>query len=197
MRWPLEVHRLDDEALFYAGELPAELGLDAAGFEALWALHPPEFHEIKIHGRRVKTPRWQQAYGADYSYAGSLNRALPVPPALRPFHAWAREHIDDRLNGPLLNWYDGARGHYIGKHRDSIANMTIGAPIVTMSFGEGRTFRLRRWRGTDLRDFTATDGRIFVMPFDTNRTWTHEVPRRAHQRGRRISLTFRAFDARD
>lgn len=24
-----------------------------------------------MHGRKVKTPRWQQAYGADYRYTGN------------------------------------------------------------------------------------------------------------------------------
>ena len=29
-----------------------------------------------MHGRKVKTPRWQQAYGADYRYTG--NTAIDV-----------------------------------------------------------------------------------------------------------------------
>ena len=35
-------------------------------FDALWQMHPQVFHEIKMHGQLVKTPRWQQAYGVDY-----------------------------------------------------------------------------------------------------------------------------------
>ncbi|MFK8163369.1 MAG: hypothetical protein AB8H12_12980 [Lewinella sp.] len=27
--------------------------------EALWALHPEEFHTLLMHGKEVKTPRWQ------------------------------------------------------------------------------------------------------------------------------------------
>ena len=37
-----------------------------------------------MHGRAVKPPRWQQAYGADYRYTGNTNRALPVPDELAP-----------------------------------------------------------------------------------------------------------------
>ena len=112
-------------------------------FEALWNLHPEDFHEIMMHGRLVKTPRWQQAFGKDYHYTRSTNKALPVPDMLEPYSAWAQKHIDAQLNGILLNWYDGSLGHYIGKHRDSTKNMIKGAPIVTISLGEERVFRLR------------------------------------------------------
>jgi alkylated DNA repair dioxygenase AlkB len=195
MRAALEMHRLDEIHVFYVGELPAELRLDAAAFDRLWAIHPPDFHEIKMHGKLVKTPRWQQAYGADYHYTGTTNRGLPIPDLLAAHHAWVRAQIDERMNGLLLNWYDAEHKQYIGKHRDSIANMVAGAPIVTISFGAERTFRLRPWRQEGIRDFAATDGSVFVMPWETNRAWTHEVPHSAKSAGRRISLTLRAFTA--
>ena len=96
----------------------------------------------------------------------------------------------------LVNWYDGKLGHYIGPHRDSIVNMVNGAPIATLSFGEERIFRLRRWpagRGKERLDFAARNGTVFVMPFATNRGWTHEVPAARKWTGRRISVTLRAF----
>ena len=65
-----------------------------------------------------------------------------MSPILEPFLTWAKEAIDGRLNGVLVNWYDGSLGHYIGRHRDSRVNMVSGAPIVTISFGEERIFRL-------------------------------------------------------
>jgi hypothetical protein len=43
----------------------------------IWELHPAEFPEITIHGRLVRIPRWQQAYGRDYRFSGRVNRALP------------------------------------------------------------------------------------------------------------------------
>src|SRR5262249_35752111 len=117
-----EAHVLEDGHRFFVGRLPGELCPDEAGFEALWGLHPSDYHVIQMHGRPVKTPRWQQAYGADYHYTGRTNTALPVPAILEPLHAWARQTIDPRLNGLLLNWYDGELGHYIGPQSDSIKN---------------------------------------------------------------------------
>lgn len=186
-------HELDDKHAFFSGELPANLRMSPAQFEELWALHPESFHEIKMHGKLVKTPRWQQAYGADYKYTGNVNRALPVPPSLEPLHAWARAAIDPRLNGLLLNWYDPARAQYIGKHRDSTVDMIDGAPIVTVSYGGERAFRLRPWKQDGFRDFAARDGTVFVLPYDTNLAYTHEVPHGASSKGRRISITLRAF----
>src|SRR3954453_17046307 len=136
----LEDHDLGDGHRFLVGRLPEALRPDESGFEALWSIHPEDYHVIKMHGRPVRTPRWQQAYGADYHYTGRTNVALPVPPALEPFRGWARDAIDGRLNGLLLNWYDGELGHYIGPPHDSRSGMVSGAPIVTISFGAGRIF---------------------------------------------------------
>ena len=189
-----EEKQLDERHGLFCGRLPDALVPDDVGFESLWSIHPDEYHEITMHGRLVKTPRWQQAYGRDYHYTGRTNAALPVPDNLTPFLRWAHEAVDPRLNGILLNWYDGALGHYIGKHRDSVKNMVEGAPIVTISLGTERVFRLRPWRreGTVL-DLAAVNGAVFIMPFETNLAWTHEVPKSARHTGRRISVTLRAF----
>jgi alkylated DNA repair dioxygenase AlkB len=188
-----EDHVLDDGHHFFVGRLPESLRLDAAGFEALWSIHPDSYHVIQMHGRPVETPRWQQAYGVDYRYTGRTNSALPVPSSLEPFRDWARRSIDERLNGLLLNWYDGDLGHYIGPHHDSVKQMINGAPIVTISLGEERIFRLSYPESKQARDFQAESGTVFVMPYETNLTWKHSVPKFNRHRGRRISLTLRAF----
>lgn len=186
-------HPLGDGHVLHIGALPPALRPDAAAFEALWALHPADYHVISMHGREVATPRWQQAYGADYRYTGQVNRALPLTPAIRPFLSWAQTTIDPRLNGLLFNWYEAERGHYIGKHRDSRIGMIDGAPIVTISLGAERTFRMRPWRGVGFVDFDARDCAVFVLPYAANLVFTHEVPHTARCRGRRISITLRAF----
>ncbi|HEX8474638.1 MAG TPA: alpha-ketoglutarate-dependent dioxygenase AlkB [Pyrinomonadaceae bacterium] len=188
-----ERHDLGDANTLWTGSLPVNLRLNPAAFDALWRMHPPEYHEIMMHGRAVRTPRWQQAYGMDYHYTGRVNRALPVPPLLTPLLTWTQRHINERLNSILLNWYDGTLGHYIGRHRDSTRGMRKDVPIVTVSYGEARVFRLRPYRGEGRRDFPAHDGSVFVMPYETNLAWTHEVPHARKFSGRRISVTLRGF----
>lgn len=107
-----------------------------------------------------------------------------------------RDEIDQRLKGVLVNWYDADLGHYIGRHRDSIEEMLVGAPIVTVSFGEPRLFRLRPWRNNAEKaewDLVVENGSVVVIPFDTDLSFTHEVVRSRADRGKRISVTFRAF----
>ncbi|WP_165220906.1 alpha-ketoglutarate-dependent dioxygenase AlkB [Aquisphaera insulae] len=188
---------LGEGSHFFVGTLPEELRPDAAGFEGLWALHPDDHHTVQMFGRPVLTPRWQQAYGVDYRYSGRTNSALAVPQILKPIRDWARRTIDGRLNGLLLNWYDGRLGHYIGPHHDSVRDMVAGAPIVTISLGEERVFRLSRPKADGSRDFPAPDGTVFIMPYETNLAWKHAVPRSARYRGRRISFTLRAFESPD
>jgi alkylated DNA repair dioxygenase AlkB len=181
---------------FWTGRLPESLMPDAGRFDELWNLHPDAFHEIRMGGQLVKTPRWQQAYGADYHYSGQVNKALPIPPPLQRFLVWSQQKIAQELNGLLLNWYDGSLGHYIGPHRDSTKNMVPGTPIVTISLGEERIFRLRPWQsGSKAKpiDFPVGNGTVCVLPWDTNQAFTHEVPRLKRQQGRRISITARAF----
>ena len=162
-------------------------------FEALWALHPTDFHTIKIMGKDVLTPRWQQSYGKNYRYTGSQNNALPIPDILQPFLAWSQQHIDSRLNGLLLNWYDGEKGHYIGAHRDDERDLQSDSPILTISMGEERIFRLRPYGGEGYRDFTFSHAEAIVLPADTNRHFTHEVPHFKRYTQRRISITLRAY----
>lgn len=185
-------HQLDPTHVLYEGVIPDDLIFMEEQFDEAWSLHPAEPLEIMIHGKLVKTPRWQQAYGRDYDYSGQINRALPVPPLLEPLMDWI-QRLDPRLNGLLLNWYDGRLGHYIGKHRDSTSNLVPDSSIVTVSFGESRIFRLRPFKGTQICDFDADNGTIFVMPLSTNRAWTHEIPKSTRYNRRRISVTARAF----
>lgn len=194
-------HRLDDRCHLWVGHLPQDLAPKPGDFERLWSLHPPEYHEILIHGRKIKTPRWQQAYGGDYYYSGQFNRALPTPDTLQPFLSWCRTNIDPRLSALLLNWYDARFKHYIGKHRDSPVGMIEGTPIVTISLGEARIFRLRPHSGKsggskDPRkiDVPVPEGTVLIMPYHVNQTYTHEVPHFARYQGRRISITLRAFE---
>ena len=188
---------LEEGYAVYTGRLPSPLldqVLDDSWFERFWNQHPAEYHPIIMHGRSVLTPRWQAAFGRDYEYTGTVNTAAPISADSQPFLSWAQSAIASALNGALVNWYDGARGHYIGAHRDSTKNLDAQAPIVILSAGEARVFRLRRWRGDGRKwDVLVEAGSVLVLPYETNLVFTHEVPLSKRQSDRRISLTFRAF----
>lgn len=188
-------HDLGNGCLLFQGQIPETDWLTASFFAALWDLRPAERPWIMIHGRPVQIPRWQQAYEQDYRFSGRVSTALPAPPVLEPLWTWVRQAIDVRLSGILLNWYDGATCDYIGAHHDKTKDIVPGSPIVTVSFGASRIFRLTHGKTPDrqVRNFDATAGTVFVMPWDTNKAWKHEVPHRKSDSGRRVSVTFRAF----
>jgi alkylated DNA repair dioxygenase AlkB len=187
-------HDLGDDLQFLVGPLPDDLRWDADAFQVAWDLHPAIRPSILLHGRQVQVPRWHQAYGEDYRFSGLTSPAEPVPPLIAPLLSWARLEVHPHLNAILVNWYEGP-GHYIGPHHDTTRRMLPGAPIITVSFGEERIFRLSRGTGREreTRDFRATDGTVFVIPRDTNDAWKHSVPKSTRYTGRRISVTIRGF----
>jgi hypothetical protein len=113
-------HELSTGHGFSVAKLPHSRILDEQEFGTAWELRPGYFHTIKMHGKLVTTPRWQQAYGKDYEYTGRVNTALPVEtltmpvPKIRAIVSWCRDRIDQRLNGLLLNWYDGTSAITLG-----------------------------------------------------------------------------------
>jgi alkylated DNA repair dioxygenase AlkB len=186
------LHDLGDGLAFFVGHLPDALVWSPDEFALAWDLHPEVRPTIFLHGRSIAIPRYQQAYGADYHFSGQTSRAMPVPELWQPLLDWTRQAVHPALNGLLLNWYDGP-AHYIGPHRDSVKRMVAGAPIVTVSFGETRTFRLSN--ELEKRDFPAENGSVFVLPQATNAAWKHAVPKSARYKGRRISVTVRGLQA--
>lgn len=184
---------LSDTSFIYFGQLPNKPPFLLDSFSILWDLHPQDYHTLKMHGKDVKTPRWQQAYGKDYRYTGSKNNALPITENLQPYLNWAKERVHSSFNGMLVNWYDGMEKHYIGPHRDDARDLVKGSPILTISLGEERVFRFRPWKAKGFKDITLYHGDAVIIPYETNLHWTHEVPYFKKYQGKRISITLREF----
>lgn len=188
-----ETIALDEQYNIYASYPVNELNLNHEQFMEIWDAHPEQYHTLKIHGKEVLTPRWQQAYGKNYRYTGAKNNALPIPDFLQVFLDWSKENIDERLNGLLLNWYDGKKDHYIGAHRDDTRDLHKDSPVVTISLGQERIFRMRPYKKKGFKDITIRNGEVIIVPWDTNTKWTHEVPNFKRFDGKRISITARAY----
>ena len=113
-------------------------------FDLLWELIPEEKHKVRMGGRLVEVPRYSQSYLRNYSYTGNIARAKPLPDILRPFLNYAREY-DERFNQILVNWYED--GHnYIGPHSDDERQLIQNSPIMSISLGQERKFRIRNKR---------------------------------------------------
>ena len=183
----------DSDHGIWQQRLPQNLCDITDNFDLLWQLHPNEFPTIFLHGRQVKLPRWQQAYGHDYHFSGKSSKAKKTPKILQPYLDWAVDEIDSKFNGILLNWYDATLGHYIGAHRDSHSGLVNDSKIVMMSLGESRMTRFRPVAGSGYRDIEVNNGDVLIMPLSTNQHYKHEIPKFKRYQGKRISITLRCF----
>ena len=112
------------------------------------------------------------------------------------------------LNSALVNWY--RNGHdYIGAHSDRQANglLLVGSPIVSVSYGAERTFRIRPMRSQAeydvghrvavVRDIPLRHGTVVVMGGMMQEFFTHEVPKvggdKGGRVGARVNVTMRCF----
>lgn len=161
---------------------------DVYDFDTLWNLHPEEYGKVRIAGEIINTPRWQQAYIRGYDFSGMFHSALPLPKKFKQFLKWANKLIDG--------------GHYIGPHSDDERPLVAGSPILTISLGQERKFRLRYKYTKDIaQDIIVGDLTYLVMGGDTQKEFTHEIVKVGGNKGKkiapRISVTFRVFKELD
>ena len=168
-----------------------------------------------MFGREIAFPRRCKAYGQDYSFTGQVANAAPLAQS----HALVQEVVSaansvDELsqhNGLLLNYYDAAKGEYIGPHSDDEGDLVWGAPILSLSWctrGHYRRFRLTTkpgvkdaplpsWGGLKPGIMHVKNGDLIVMGGECQRTHKHEIMKSTkalpESSGRRINLTLRAF----
>jgi len=185
-------HALDSGYVIYTGWPPNELLVEADLFDRLWSLRPSGPQFVTMHGKPTEIPRRQLAVGADYPFSNQVSQAIPTPPILMPFLEWARREIDPRMNGQLLNFYDGP-DEYIGQHNDAHDVLFEDSPIVTITLGEERKFRMRPNRGKRYIDIPFPAGSFIIIPYHTNLSWKHEIPKSTTYTGKQISITIRAF----
>ena len=178
------------------GQLPSNLTFD---FETLWNLHPSEFNKVKMGGVMVDTPRWQQSYIRGYYFTGVDHGSLPLPEEFKAFFEWSNTMYKDQLlfNQVLINWYNNGN-HYIGPHSDDTRPLVDNSPIMSISLGETRTFRIRDKKTKDIvRDIELSNRDYVIMCGSMQQEFTHEIVKvnglKGIKTGKRINITMRVF----
>jgi len=176
-----------------------ELDLDY-DFDELWDLQPEEYGEVRIIGKLIRTPRKTQSYLHDYTFSGTQHLGVDLPVALTPFLETMNRSdyaTKNKFNEVLVNWYaDGTE--YIGAHSDDERNLLKNSPIVTISLGSSRTFRIRDRQTKEIvRDYVLNNRSVGVMGGQFQREFKHEVVKVGGKKGQnigpRISITLRKF----
>jgi alkylated DNA repair dioxygenase AlkB len=187
---------LDEDSWIETGVLPEEL--KDIKFDKLWNHHPDHFNQIKIYDKMVDMPRYTQTYLKNYVYSGVEHQALPLPQDFKPFFDWANKlKPNETYNQVLVNWYkDGS--HYIGAHTDNEKQLVKEYPIISISLGAERIFRIRNKETKEIvKDIVMKDRTYLIMGGKMQQNFTHEVPKITgkigENTGKRINITFRKF----
>ncbi len=166
-------------------------------FKALWKLHPDTFGQVVIYGKTISTPRWYQSYDEVYTFSGSTHTALPLPDILNPVKDYVNRLGYGTFDQTLINWYENGQ-HYIGAHSDDERDIKIGSPILSVSLGATRKFRIRsKETKAVVLDVDLVDGSVVVMCGTFQKELKHEIVKVNGKKGLavgpRINITFRQF----
>jgi alkylated DNA repair dioxygenase AlkB len=170
-------------------------------YKKLWDIHPNSYSTIMLFNKEINMPRYSQSYGCPYFYSGVLHESVDTPDILKPLTEYINQLGFGEFNQILVNWYENGH-HYIGKHRDNEKSLIPESPIVSISLGSTRTFRLRSYekmynfeKNQIIKDIPLTDGTLFIMGGKFQKEITHEIPRINGQKvlntHSRINITFR------
>lgn len=186
---------MDLQTLLVQGQLPKIV--DESTFNQLWALHPEQRGQVRLLGNVINTPRWHKSYINSYHFSGMNHAADPLPPILQPLLDWAKTAFQQPFNQVLLNWYQDG-GDYIGPHSDDESQLVEGSPILSVSLGATRTFRIHpKAGGKKLLDIELKNGSYIIMKSPMQSYYKHSIVKvggkKAKTVGRRINITFRCF----
>lgn len=151
--------------------------------------------EVIMFGKRIVTAREVAWYGDRefaYTYSGTTQTALPWTTELAELKAKVEALLDTTFfNSCLANLYhDGSEG--MGWHSDDEATLVENATIASLSFGAERKFALRNKRDHQEKvSLTLEHGSLLIMRGETQRHWSHALPKSKRVTEERINLTFR------
>jgi alkylated DNA repair dioxygenase AlkB len=179
------------------GDIPNSIKYD---FGDLWNLHPENYGNVIIYGKKLETPRYQQSFLIPYYFSGLTHDAIDLPSEFKKFMDWSNslEIISNfKFNQALVNWYANGH-HYINAHSDSTIQLIKDSPIMSISLGEKRKFRIRDKENKKIvLDFEMKDRTYIIMGGEIQTFYTHEVPKingiKGENTGKRINITFRMF----
>lgn len=181
---------------------PKFLELDVEEIRTIMDLCPSQHHKIKIFGKEVEIPRYQDLYALDtkfrYNFSGNFIEAKDITlcptltKVLMEIKKFDKDY-SDAYNAVFVNWYTSGK-HYIGPHSDDTRDLMDGAPIYSLSYGDERVFRItRRIDNSLVEDIKLKNGMMIAMCGDFQKEFKHEVLKKNSSNKRRINLTIRAF----
>jgi len=197
-KWYLKKEKLGQGAWLGMGQLPVD---QLINIRDLWKLRPPDRAKIVTKSQgTIEVARWTQAYNIPYRFSNTWHPALPIPDLVRPLFDWVNTTLGfGTFHQLLINFYGDGTDH-LGAHSDSTEQLAPDSPIVSISFGARRTFRLHDFETNQkIRDIQLQDGQILVMGNTFQKVFKHSVVKIGGAKGKsvssRVNITLRQFSA--
>jgi len=187
-------------------------------FEEKMIYNTEEQSMVRIHGKYIKIPRKQVAYGkegTEYNFTGNKVKARSydnddeISKEIKKIITNLNCDLGRQYNFVLINRYEDGN-QYIGPHSDderdliedyTIAGISLGAErniVFTKGYAikkETNIKSITNWVDTDELPneykLKLENGSLFVMYQPTNKKWKHSIPKVTNCTQPRISLTFR------
>lgn len=185
---------LTEKSWYYCTKLPQEV---APTFNDVMESCPTTYDTMKILGKDVALPRYTRHYLRPYFYAGTIHPSDPLPDNLKSLVKWCNDTFNFNFDQVLVNYYmDGH--HYIGAHSDDTRQLKRGSPIISISLGQERVFRIRKKTTKEIvANISLPDETVFVMGGDFQQEFTHEIVKVAGVKGEklkpRVNITLRSY----
>ncbi len=148
-------------------------------------------HYHNADGSTVYLPRLTANYGEEsYDYSGLTFQPVPWTPFLTRLKADADALAKENFNALVLQLYRDGKDR-VGWHADEDACVGQNPSIVSISFGETRSFWLKeKTRASEVLKLTLQAGDVVLMQGTLQHAYLHKVPSE-EEKSARINLTFR------
>jgi len=152
---------------------------------------------VTMYGKKIVIPRKQCGYGDDgtsYKFTGVKvegNFWCDVP-TLKTIKEVIWEKLDIPVNFVLVNLYRNGND-YIGYHSDDEKDLDANYPIISLSFGAERAFRLKHKVTGKIHEKVLKNNSCIMMKPPCQRLYKHSVPKSKKIKTPRINLTFRVI----
>jgi alkylated DNA repair dioxygenase AlkB len=147
--------------------------------------------EIIVFGKKYLQPRLIQWYGdKDYTYSNNHFLKNKMPFILLNLKEKIEKISKKNYNSVLLNYYrDG--NDSMGKHSDDEKELGFSPTIASISLGVERDMIIRSKFDKSKQFFKLKNGSLLIMGGNSQKYYTHEIPKRKKIELPRINLTFR------
>jgi len=184
-------------------------------FEEMFKLCPNDYGKVIEKDREIVKKRYHKSYmntpqydpvlfsNRGYMFSGKNDDNNEyLPEIFKPFLDFINDTWSVEYNQVVVNWFKSG-DDYIPLHIDHVVNMDEHVPIITLSLGDSRIFRIKENESIPFpcddgivrnikpkKDYICKNGDIIILK---KNNIVHGIPWMKEGCSRRISISFRKY----